>query len=460
MRRFMILFLLTGFAMAHPVFPVSTLSQSDAELDALVAKLMASAKIPGLALARIEEGRVAWTKVYGEASPGKPVTVQTSFNVASLTKPVFGVMVMHLVAQSQFNLDESLANYWVDPDLEGDPRVKQLTARMVLSHQTGLPNWRGNKALAFQFNPGEGTDYSGEGYEFLRRAIEKATGKTLPELMKGLVKKAQMETASFGWPTNLEGNIATGFDEKAQPISDMYLKERGPAAASSLFCSIEDYANFTAWVSRGADLPQNLFQAMQQNQAMHQRSVEEFGLGWRLVDANGIKVLTHDGREDGVRTLVYVVPKDRSGFVLICNSSNGELLTRPLTQAVMPNGTEIVDAMDENAYRFALSVPAKIQPKMLAFIAQSPAFVSKLLHGAEVHLIRPHFASKKDTLQIQKELERLVMAQQEGQIASEKLLAFFKTMGRTHDEGFELAASLTQEEAEQWRKSVFELLKN
>jgi len=432
-------------------------SEKPEGLDKVVSDWMTKAKIPGLALARIENGKVAWTRVYGEAEPGRAVTAQTPFNVASLTKPVFATLVLHLVAQSKFDLDAPLADYWVDPDLVSDPRVKKITGRMALSHQTGLPNWRGGNKLAFQFNPGEGTDYSGEGFEFLRRAIEKKLGKPLPELAKSLKKQAGMASASFGWIPELENRIAVGYDEAGKTFSIAYLENRGPAAASSLFCSLQDYANFTAWVSRGAELPKPIFKMMQKDQAMHDRAIDRFGLGWRIVSLDDVTVLAHDGREDGVRTQVYVVPEDRSGFVFLTNSSNGELITRPLTKTVMPRGAAIQDAMDANAWEFASSIPPQVQPRMLGFIARSPAFVSRLLHGAEIGLIRAHFPGKKDRQEIDNAVDRIVIALLHESLDSEAVLSFFKTMGKTSDQGFQLASSLSQEEAAQWRSGLLDL---
>ena len=428
-------------------------------LDVLVTDWMMKANVPGLALARIENGAVAWFRVYGEASPGRPVTTKTPFNVASLTKPVFAVLTLHLVAQSKFELDAPLAKFWIDPDLVDDPRVQMLTTRMALSHQTGLPNWRGRNKLAFQFDPGKGTDYSGEGYEFLRHAIEAATGKALPELGISLKKAAGMTHASFGWTPGLANQLAVGYDETGKPIPNEYLKNRGPAAASSLFCTIEDYGHFAAWVSRGADLPESLFEMMKRDQAMHDHAVDHFGLGWRVVNIGDATVLAHDGREDGVRTQVYVVPEDQSGFVFLTNSSNGELMTRPLTQVVMPRGSGLLDAMDANAWEFASSIPPQVQPRMLGFIARSPAFVSRLLHGAEVHLIRSHFPGKKERSGIDDAIDAIALARLDGKLAPEPIQAFLESMGRSVDGGFQLASELTREDAIEWREKLLSLAK-
>ncbi len=93
------------------------------------------------------------------------VTEHTSFRVASLTKPVFAYLVLKLVDEGVIELDCPLSSYLDKPYLN-DPRIDQLTARHVLSHQTGWPNWKWDGELEFEFSLGEKWHYSGEGYVY------------------------------------------------------------------------------------------------------------------------------------------------------------------------------------------------------------------------------------------------------------------------------------------------------
>ena len=75
------------------------------------------------------------------------------------------MVALRLISLGKWKLDESLDKYWIDPDLVNDPRHKKLTTRIVLSHQTGFPNWRWmnkDKKLNFQFDPGTKYQYSGK----------------------------------------------------------------------------------------------------------------------------------------------------------------------------------------------------------------------------------------------------------------------------------------------------------
>src|SRR5688572_20191762 len=135
------------------------------------------ANVPAAGVAIIEEGKLKYAKIFGELKKGSPSPQaqpgNTIFQVASLTKPVVEVLTLRLVTAGQWNLDEPLAKYWIDPDVQNDPHHKKLTTRHVLTHQSGFPNWRtmnASKRLGFISEPGTKVQYSGEGLEYLRRA--------------------------------------------------------------------------------------------------------------------------------------------------------------------------------------------------------------------------------------------------------------------------------------------------
>ena len=100
---------------------------------------------------------------------------RTIFEGASLSKPLFAYMVMFLVEDEKLDLDKPLHEY-LDYHYHGidkeDDRYKEITARMVLSHTTGFPNWRPDYDLIIHFDPGTDFRYSGEGYIFLERVIQ------------------------------------------------------------------------------------------------------------------------------------------------------------------------------------------------------------------------------------------------------------------------------------------------
>lgn len=87
--------------------------------------------VPAIGIGIIEDGELRSIEVYGELKKQTPAPYNTIFNVASLTKPIVTMLTLTLVSNGDWDLDESLANYWIDPDVKDDPLHKKLTTRHV-----------------------------------------------------------------------------------------------------------------------------------------------------------------------------------------------------------------------------------------------------------------------------------------------------------------------------------------
>src|SRR5690606_19586367 len=160
-------------------------------INAVTPALMEDASVPGVSVALVQDHEIAWLGQYGvtSADDPKPVTAKTLFEAASMSKPAFALVVLRLVEEGVLDLDTPLADYLGRPYIEDEPLHKRITARMVLSHRTGFPNWRPGGwrkggPLPVKFVPGTGYGYSGEGFLFLQRVIEHLTGQTTEDLTR------------------------------------------------------------------------------------------------------------------------------------------------------------------------------------------------------------------------------------------------------------------------------------
>jgi hypothetical protein len=100
--------------------------------------------IPAIGIGFIKDGKIEQKSVFGELHSNKPAPINTIWNVASMTKPITAIVVLKLINAGKWDLDEPVFKYYTDPDIVNDPRAKLLTPRIILSHQSGFPNWRGN----------------------------------------------------------------------------------------------------------------------------------------------------------------------------------------------------------------------------------------------------------------------------------------------------------------------------
>lgn len=301
---------------------------------------MKETKVPAVGVGIIENGKLKYTKVFGELKQGVPAPANTIFQVASLTKPIVEILTLQLVSKREWNLDEPLANYWVDPDVANDPRHKKLTTRHVLTHQSGFPNWRSINAsnkLEFIADPGTKVTYSGEGLEYLRRALEKRFKQPLDQFaQKRLFQPYGMKNTRFFWDASIdESRFAVAHNKEGKPY-DIH-KNTTANAADLLLTTVDDYGRFAVNVLKGRGLSPSVFDDMVRPQVAYPSGKNLFfGLGWMLMPelSNGEYALIHTGSDPGVNTVVVLFPKSQRGLIVFTNGDNGvQVWTKILADA-------------------------------------------------------------------------------------------------------------------------------
>ncbi|HTI89588.1 MAG TPA: serine hydrolase domain-containing protein [Puia sp.] len=311
---------------------------------------MAEYHVPCVGVGLIENGRIKWIKVFGDLKKGVPAPANTLFNIASQTKPVVAMVVLRLVAAGKWDLDEPLAHYWIDPDIASDPYLTKLTTRYALSHQTGFPNWRSDSdsgKLYFKFEPGTKFGYSGEGFEYLRRALEKKFNKPLDRLMDSvLLEPLQMHDTRY-WGRDLDTNrFAMWHDGQGNQYPNAI---RTPVnAADDLITTIKDYSKLGVSVIHGDGLPDAIYSDMIRPQAKIKEDYYR-GLGWGLVQGlpDGEYALEHGGSDIGVRTMAIFMPKSKKGIVVMTNADNGMFISDQVIKRALPQGARILEIMNK-----------------------------------------------------------------------------------------------------------------
>jgi CubicO group peptidase (beta-lactamase class C family) len=321
------------------------------QLEKDIPEQMKKAKVPGLAIAVVRNGKTAWAHGFGikESRTNESVTEDTVFEAASLSKPVFAYGVLKLVEQGKLGLDVPLTSYLPKPFIAGDERLKKITARIVLSHRTGFPNWPGDGgSVSIYFTPGERFSYSGEGYIYLQRVVEKITGKPLNKYMtEAVFTPLGMTTSSYVWRPDFDALTATGHDSEGKPTE--LEKPTEALAASTLNTTAKDYALFLEAVLNGKGLKPSTVREMETPEIAldpecricikrepKQLSKNLFwGLGWGIERKDGTDMLWHWGDNGSFKAFVMADPKTKSGVVMFANSENGLEVAKPLTEEAM-----------------------------------------------------------------------------------------------------------------------------
>jgi len=291
-------------------------------------KWLKQKNIPALGIGFIENGKIEQISVFGELGKGIKAPKNTIWNVASLTKPITALIALKLINSGQLSLDEPVYKYYIDSDIINDPRTEKLTTRIILSHQTGFANNRENNKigkLVFEFEPGTKYQYSGEGYDYLRKVLEHKFETTIEELADSLIfKPLKMKDTHFHWNNKTD---ETRYAKWHTNKGEMYPTKKHTTAhgADDLLTSIEDYSKFMVYIINGADLSKELQQEMVKNQSRINEN-QYFGLGWYIderINANNDFAIIHGGDDIGVHTIAFIIPKAKQGLLIFTNSDNG-----------------------------------------------------------------------------------------------------------------------------------------
>lgn len=323
------------------------------DLDGFLEFKMDSLNIPGLSFTLINDGEIVHHKTlgYADREAGNPVTRQTIFEGASISKSVFAFFVMTYVEEGKLDLDRPLYEYLPYPDIENDERYKKITARMVLSHRSGFPNWRFNEMdgkLKIYFEPGTDYKYSGEGYQYLAMVLRELENTN----WEGLEAVFQQKIAT---PLGLEHTVflqspftkehkATPYDENTQRMMPP-MDNREFGAAYSIHTESLDFSKWMIAVMNGELLTKESYTKLFKPHSSIPSDGEfdlSYTLGFITPHVPDVKtdIYMHDGNNEGF-TCMYLVDIEKDwGFVVFTNSEFGRELGNELGDYLIPYPAE------------------------------------------------------------------------------------------------------------------------
>ncbi|HEX7503191.1 MAG TPA: serine hydrolase [Acidobacteriota bacterium] len=328
------------------------------KLESLTPRWLKELKVPGAAISVIRNREVVWSKGFGVTDAARPADVneRTVFEACSMSKPVFAYLALELADKGKLELDKPLGDYVPEPFVEEDDEAGLMTARMMLAHTGGMPNWRKggeerDGPLPVYFKPGTKFSYSGEGMYYLQRVVEHITREPLAAYaQRELFDKLGLASTSFVWSEHLDPQIATGHD--AAGVGLKRSRYTHANAAYTLYTTPGDYARFITRIMKankedGASLSVSMTDEMLAHQArMDTREVIDRpgrclglcayrGLGWAIDATIAGDIAYHSGsNQTGFTCYSQFNRQEGSGIVIMTNGKNGSELWSRLISAV------------------------------------------------------------------------------------------------------------------------------
>jgi CubicO group peptidase (beta-lactamase class C family) len=367
---------LEGFAAAKAA--AGGIHPPDEAFVASLPHMLDLAWLPGMGIALVCPSRPVWQHYLGvaNASTKTPITAESLFPAASLGKPIFACVVLRLAEQGEIDLDRPLNQYLQVDALTGQWGDK-VTARHVLTHSTGLPNWRSQNGqkLTPVFEPGSRFQYSGEGFFHLQRVVEYITGAGFESIMQERIfKPLGMFSSTYIWLLDAKDRLVAGHNgpnpfynrdinamvfeviqSSGKPLSfwtteqiaDALMKKTGkstppppnefiPNVAFSLLTTVTDYARFVSALVDPQNATLGLSPAMRtamRTPVSHVNSALSWGLGIGIEHVDGQSYLWQWGDNGGWKNFILAHPPTRTGIVVFTNGNNGQRVNERILRA-------------------------------------------------------------------------------------------------------------------------------
>jgi CubicO group peptidase (beta-lactamase class C family) len=317
--------------------------------------LLAEHRVPGAAVAVAVDGHVIdhAAGVLSKAT-GVEATVDSVFQVGSITKVWTSTLVMQLVDEGAIELDAPVRRYLSEFRLADKAAAAAITVRQLLCHTAGfegdiftdtgtgddcLEKYVPTLAEVEQlFPPGERFSYNNAGYCVLGRIVEVLRGKPFDDCMREHIFGPLGLTHAANGPYEAilhraaVGHLQPTPDADPQPAPVWALARSNAPAGSMLAMRPRDLVTFARMHVKGGTAPDGTVVLSPDSvKAMQQRQVEvprlglmgnAWGLGWELFDWPGGRVIGHDGGTVGQSALLRVVPDGDVVIALLTNGGN------------------------------------------------------------------------------------------------------------------------------------------
>ena len=338
----LLLSLVIGFTFSARPGPARSVLDTVA-IDRFITEQMAKQRLPGLALAITQDDQVLYVKGYGAAGDNQPVTPQTQFFIASLSKSFTALAVLQLVEAGQIDLDTPVQHYLSEFTLADPTLASQITVRHLLNQTSGLadagfPEARlpqpttlaervSNMRVAHSAAPaGREFHYMDANYGVLARVVEVVSGQPFSAYLQHHIFTPLQMTHTTNVITSAEGHQATSLAQGhlvAFGLPFAYPEMSGVLGGSGgVISTAEDMAHYLIMQNnKGRYAGEQLLPA-EGMILLHTPPANldsSYGMGWFTTMENGQRAIEHNGILSTFYSEAVLLPDVGYGLVLLYN---------------------------------------------------------------------------------------------------------------------------------------------
>jgi CubicO group peptidase (beta-lactamase class C family) len=320
-------------------------------------------KVPGVSVAVINNGKLEWAKGYGvtEAGGSQPVTAETLFQAASISKPVAVLGALALVEKGLLTLDEPVnrrLKSWQVPENEFT-KEQPVTLRRLVSHSAGLTvhGFRGyaagegvpttvqvldgqkpanSAAVRVDSTPGSRWRYSGGGLTVMQLLMTDVSGKAFPVLLREMVlDKLDMRLSTYEQPlpAGKAGQAASGHRRNGELIKGQW-HTYPEMAAAGLWTTPTELAHFAIELQQAKAGKSSKVLSQSMIARMLTKQSGEYGLGIGLGGAGKTATFSHGGSNEGFKCMLFAYAETGQGAVVMTNGDQGSALANEVLRSI------------------------------------------------------------------------------------------------------------------------------
>ncbi len=317
-----------------------------------IQKRMEHYQVPGVSIAFLNEGKIAWAKGYGYTSSdsSRLVDKNTLFQAASISKPVAALAALALVEEGKIGLDEDVNHYLEGWQVEENNFTleEKVTLRRILSHTAGLTvhGFGGyasdedvpdiiqvlngvepaNSGRIYpDTTPGVQYRYSGGGYTIMQLMLKDVTGKNFPELMEeSVLSKIGMEQSTYEQPLPeaYQENAAFGHRADGRMVEGKW-HTYPEMAAAGLWTTPSDLLKYAMEVQKSYVGESNLILSQEMTKEMLTPQMNGHALGPGTRGSGKHIAFGHGGANEGFRCNLQAFTRLDQGVVIMTNGDRG-----------------------------------------------------------------------------------------------------------------------------------------
>lgn len=322
-------------AQTESAAPGSSVGTFSRQLDDRVPRLMDRYDIPGVSIAIVENGELAWAGAYGYAdlSEERPMTTDAVCRAESISKSVTARGVMRLIEEGHIDPDVPVGRYLESIDIpDGKFAAEGVTVARLLSNTAGMPLGRIGPSVEYApgsempskrsylaeeirivQDPGAGFIYSNVGFNLLELVVENVTGQRFESYMKeSVLEPLGMRNASYGWERRMAALMPTGYELDGTPVPPYVYPVNG---SGGLFADTEDLARFVIATMEQQHNP------VAEIPGLFGFAAEAYSFGHFIETLpDGRRAVWHGGQGHGWMTHFHAIPESGDGIVILTNS--------------------------------------------------------------------------------------------------------------------------------------------